>query len=261
MIYPSRSEQAWTSVTEYRHPERIGKITLVGAVHLGSPDYYDQLQGVIDNSEQAGAIVHHEGIQPASPEELSAATPKDQAKERRFNRMLALIEEKLYVSTAFNGLVRQSEAIRPGKNWQCHDATSLQVVQAADDRELYAMSRQIREAANPSPATLALARAVESAMAKIFGEPDDDENREIRNLLASLNDRDDEQPYWMGGLREGIQLGAVDEHVTSLPDTDLTLVWGEKHVPNFNTGLYNRGYEAVNEQQLLAIDLRQLTNY
>jgi len=259
MNYSSSWEKAQTSVIEYRHPAHMGKITLVGALHLGSRDYYKTLQGIIDDTEQAGGIVHHEGIKPASPDELSAATPKDQAKEHRFNETLTAIENELYVATAFNGLVRQRDALKPSGKWQCHDATSLQIAQHIGDQELDDMSHQVEQALNPSPEALAFTQILKDMRAESDDEPED-KYQEIRRLIATLNDPYDERPYWMTGFREDIQLGAMDEHIVSRPGTDLTMVWGEKHLPSFEEGLYNRDYRVANEQQLVAIDLAQIAS-
>jgi hypothetical protein len=95
-----------------RHRVESRRIVLVGAVHVGRKDYFDEIQRLIDAHESAGGMVFYEGLGSLSESELAQLEPD----ERAVYRTLAPLHELYGAFARSLGLVFQGEAIRYKRN-------------------------------------------------------------------------------------------------------------------------------------------------
>jgi hypothetical protein len=106
--------------------ERGGRtISLLGAVHIGTPEYYTQMRTIIDEAETAGAVVHVEGTR-AKPDPTATAQEKDWM-SRMPGDGYGEIAEAL-------GLVTQ-KTLGYKDSWENHDLTLLEVLRGVPDPE------------------------------------------------------------------------------------------------------------------------------
>jgi hypothetical protein len=243
-----------TSVYEYTHPDRLGRVILLGTVHVAMPSYFDTVQKKIQGYEHSGAVVHYEGVSAPTPETLRAASP---ALARRAERLNATLEglQTLYRQAA--PLVYQGDAIIPGGAWQNHDATHLDIAAQMTDEH-------VEEIGGKTDELLSVIRTMES-FAGLFPEAQQEFSRSFtKGMVESIMSAD--SPSNPLGLmahetlayRNAIQMQAIDEHITHCPQTDLVAVWGEEHLPGFSTAVVDRCYTEIDRQSLIAVDLSTL---
>jgi hypothetical protein len=70
--------RAQSAIHRYVHPGTGRRVTVVGTHHVGRPAYFACLRAVIDDLEQAGAVVHSEGSSLIPPDEAGITTEEHQ---------------------------------------------------------------------------------------------------------------------------------------------------------------------------------------
>jgi len=97
-----------TAVTNMRHHDSGRRVTLVGVVHVGSRDYFEEIQHQIDVHEASGGTVLYEGLGSLSEAEVAQLSPR----ERTVYRTLAPLHELYGAFARSLDLVFQGDALR-----------------------------------------------------------------------------------------------------------------------------------------------------
>lgn len=232
---------------EYHHPERLGKVMLVGAYHYGDRAYYDEIQRTIDEREAAGAKVHYERVRPATPEELAAATEREKIAHGMHRRSIAPAQRMLQI-----GLLFQGEAIEYRPTWENHDIDALTAVRSFgvetvisrfiakedDDRQTAKSELTIPQLRSGILAELAAYR-------KLAQLPEEEEIARRETSFGAGT-----QYRTMVTLREEVAMRAADEHFAEQPDADLVMLWGAGHMPTLQRSLRGRGFALADERHI-----------
>src|SRR5688572_15593392 len=111
-----------TPVLTYQHPDTQSRVDLIGTVHYAEPEYYQQVQNIIDERTAHGAVTHYEMVGAASQAAFDAAPRR----VKRCLRFLASIETGIDKFAKKAGLVSQQEALTiVANNSECHDTDEL----------------------------------------------------------------------------------------------------------------------------------------
>jgi hypothetical protein len=97
-----------TVVVTMRHRDETRRIVLVGAVHVGRREYFDEIQRLINAHEASGGTVFYEGLGSLSEAEVARLEPD----ERAVYRTLAPLHEIYGAFARSLDLAFQGDAIR-----------------------------------------------------------------------------------------------------------------------------------------------------
>src|SRR5690242_7842298 len=102
-----RAPALQTAVIEMTQRDGARRVTLVGMIHVGSREYYEGIQRLVDQHEAAGGAVLYEGVGSLSDAEV-AELP---ARERAIYRALAPLHELYGAFAQSLDLVFQNDAL------------------------------------------------------------------------------------------------------------------------------------------------------
>ncbi len=236
---PIRTRISWTravlqtAVVQMRHRQSGRRAVLAGVIHIARPDYYQRLQTLIAEHEQAGGVVLYEGLGSLSPGEIAELSPP----ERAIYRTLAPLHE-LYQSLAHElGLVFQGEALRYDReNWINADLSLRELVRRWSEAGAAALPLSIAGSGGVSfpPGWLG---DTTGAFMLLFTPV-------LLRLLGGLSGR---IPA-LGRLRELLvsdrNRAALDAMEATARDRDVLILYGAAHVSGLMEGLARRGYVA-----------------
>lgn len=232
-----------TPIHTFIHPEFESQVNVIGMMHVAQPNYYRIIQAIVDHRDNAGAIVHYEGIKSMSADDLASA-PRSVVIKAEYSRD---IFQQVYSWFDEVGLVRQKNALNYHKHWENHDMTESELL---DRLNGFALRRQ---------------RTLTNFLGKMHRKAEYEARQEfILSILKKTMDSD-RTNNWMAKLLLGVQneiiiddrnaiaLSAFDEQQQADPEADVVLLWGAGHLPGLGVGLQKRGFVKVDVQKVTAI--------
>lgn len=234
-----------TAVSEMRERSGPRKVLLVAVVHVGTREYFDEIQRLIDGHVAAGGAVLYEGLGSLSEAEIAELPPR----ERAVYRTLAPLHELYGAFARSLGLVFQGDAIRYDRaRW----------VNA--DIPLRELLHRWSESGAP---LLPLGEPGRNG----FSIPDTGLSRGISALtllqtplmLSALNRLHGHIPA-LGKLRELLlsdrNRAALDAIDATTGKSDALVLYGAGHIAGLAEGLERRGYVADGQRWLRAFTLQ-----
>jgi hypothetical protein len=226
-----------TPVHHYTHPRTGRRITVIGTMHMGEPDYYTGLRTVISNLEARGALVQCEA---------SALLPHDQHgltdDERTVLTTRELRQELELRRITELGWVRQLDALDYPERWQLVDLDMLEIIRRV------------------GPAVMLRG---EQRGIKMFDRPDNDPRSIERfrltlhlmftmfqlTVLISAQRASRKKPSTgidavLIDQRDAVALAGV-----ASTEQDVVLVWGCAHLPGLEAGITEQGFARTGDTE------------
>lgn len=225
------------------HPEYNNRVDLVGTICAAQPQYYKVLQRIADDRAKVGARVHYEKVQRSPQAEWRRTPPAIQQKALSVRAVMEAVAGML---DGF-GLVQQAQGMTFRRAWENHDTTELQAARLLNSVALNGLRVTTNMVATMLPHLEAQdqTRIIFNYL-KRAGEEAQPESQAARLVTT---DKDTS----VVAHRLAIALEAVDQQLTSQPETDLVLLWGAGYLGHFSDSLTDRGFAKVDEQRLTAV--------
>lgn len=240
-----QGESVFTPIRQLRHPSSGSTITLIGTMHIGSSDYYEQLNTILGDLEAQAVHVHYELTRPIPEEEFAQLNPEDQKQLKQLRRFMAAVKQLFVRVAELLELVGQLDAMFPiPLSWENHDLTDLQLL-----RELRTTWRLPLQTQLISALTEQLTRElIKKALLH------DRSNSPLRNRIR------ERLPFGRAIVRTRNQIAieAVRRQATLSPGTDFALLWGANHQAGFITRLEADGYAAIQEDWVEVANLSHI---
>jgi hypothetical protein len=236
-----------TPLKEFTHRRHGSRVTLVGMVHAAQAGYYNQVQRLVAERENGGAVVHYEKVKKTPPEQLRHQSP---IQRKKLEWLRNFVENAHLLVADTLHLPRQQDALTLHDSWENHDAVDVEIV-----KRLNGVSFTAQQLAFRGLFSL-INKGTEASRYDLM----------VKNLKEKAALPDDYSLGIVGSLmmagmsgpildyRNGIALNAIDQRTDTNPETDFVLIWGAGHLPGLGQGLAERGYEQTDEQRLTAID-------
>lgn len=213
-----------TTISEFLHPLRPNPVTLIGNEHGGSEAYVASLRNQLDMREARGSIIHYEEVQPVDSSEVDEQHPIVQSAYWNLDFIMDFIEDSIKKSDASIYDITVSKA----GTWHNHDLNALELAKLISQRPdqyvaLAALTGFILKPKD-SPATVR-----EILYSKVFGTITTGAYVGLWPSLVTA--------------RNNVALRAVDSTLEERPNQEITLLWGQGHIPGIARGLLRRGFE------------------
>ncbi|HPR09430.1 hypothetical protein KDA06_00830 [Candidatus Saccharibacteria bacterium] len=202
------------------HSKLPRDMTIVGTIHVGTPEYFATLQSHLDERTAKGAEIQYENSTFPSPQNLKTYPDWVQNRTHRLRKSLA----KFTINQTPTGYVEQGskEGIQYRATWQPHDLNRADLVLRFGRVSSEIVTKAVEEASRgykvyESPAIAAAGLIMAAKGWRIL--------------------RDE---------RTNFALNAVDNTLGKNPATNLTLLWGADHLPGLVEGMVDRGYNVTN---------------
>lgn len=238
----SGSRNIETPVRTYQHPDTQSRVDLIGTIHYAEPDYYRQIQSIIDEQTANGAVTHYEMVSAASQADFDAA-PRRVRRSLNYLLSLQTSVDKLAKKA---GLVSQQEMLVLNANSEHHDTDELTLGAKLSPYTLGALALTAKAAC--SLAGLAPEEVRRQIVVDALYASDDPSSKPLLssaleggNMAAILDDRNERT------------LAGADAHFAQHPQTGLLLPWGAEHIPGLGAGFEKRGFVQTAEYSLVAI--------
>lgn len=234
-----------TAVIELRHRQTRRRLTLVAAIHIGLPSYYEQINALIAAHEVDGGVVLYEGVGSLSEAEVAQLSPR----ERAIYRTLAPLHE-LYGGFAHSlGLVFQGDAVRYDRErWINADVPLRDLIRRWSDSGAPLLPLDLAGGGALTFPDAPFARGVASVM--LLQTP---------VLLAAAT----RLRGWVPQLARLRELLISDRNRAALDALDATdpsrpalIFYGAGHVEDLIEGLERRGYVPAGRRWLTAFSWR-----
>lgn len=216
-------------VGRYEHPKTGSFVTLVGTQHLSTdPDYYPQMEAFLDNRLVQGDVVHYEAITTALPEKVRGAPKPIQRRHqllvdaRKYEEVAIITVEERHPELALS--IQYQDCIEDLGQMENHDYTTLDLARELSGEAIDAMYK------------VALAKHWHAIT---WGHPDQDAvplKRALDSRGRALYER------VLIENRNKFALQALENTLADDPTVNVTLLWGEAHLPGLGKGLLRRGY-------------------
>jgi len=230
-----------TPVRTYQHPDAQSRVDLIGTVHYAEPDYYRQIQDIIDEHTTSGAVTHCELVSAVSQADFDAAPRR----VRRSLHYLTSLEIGIDALAKKAGLVSQQEALVLSASGGHHDTDELTLGAKLNPYALGALVLMMKAGnalARIAPTEARRQAVIDALYAGDSGSTSFLSNAlNFNNMASVLSDRNE------------TTLAAADVHFAEHPQTDLVLPWGVEHIPGLSAGFEQRGFEQTAEYSLVAI--------
>jgi hypothetical protein len=233
-----------TAVGEMRGRAGGRRIVLVAAVHVGSREYFGEIQRLIDAHEAAGGVVLYEGLGSLSEFEIAELPPS----ERAVYRTLAPLHELYGAFARSLSLAFQGDVIRYDRaRWINADIPLRELLQRWSESGAPLLPLGEPGAAGFDIPNSPLARGI-SALTLL----------QTPLMLSVLNRLHGRIPA-LGKLRELLlsdrNRAALDAVDASPADRDALILYGAGHIEGLAEGLERRGYVAGGQSWLTAFTL------
>lgn len=210
------------TIRAYTRDDHHHDIVILGVTHIGTPEYYDDLQAKIDTLETFNYTVHHEGVR--IPEDLNGLT------QQETDWLHRLQEADAYTSLARPlGLVTQKESLLYPPSWSNHDLTMAEMLKLIDDPET--IVRQFEEMDDVGRQLL---EAKETTVGRVI-------LRLLRKIIMAR------AALWLGARsKQNRTAHRRREQVASVAAAseprDVVMVWGKAHLGGFHERFQALGY-------------------
>ncbi len=113
-----------TATLTFEKPDQNQMVKLYGMIHVGQPDYYDEISHALTADMQDGHIILYEKVTPPTDEEL-----KQYSKEERqlYEAMKGLGAHQKQMAETL-GLVHQMDQIKLREEWVHSDLTQIEFI-------------------------------------------------------------------------------------------------------------------------------------
>ncbi len=133
-------------VVTLHHSWTNNNVVLFGMMHIGKPEYYDEVQRCVDVLERSGYSVLYEMIKKSSEEELSTLTKKEQKVLKSLRAQMETVNKVRQMLR----LASQKEAMVIGPTWQNTDITMVELVRKlAQNTTIEKESHEFEESNEP----------------------------------------------------------------------------------------------------------------
>lgn len=229
-----------SSFVTYVAPDGKTKVVLYGVTHIGTTDYYRDIQGRLDGYD----VVLYEAVTP-SPDHHPIDAPKDAvAPADILAKLMGLKSQTRHLSYD-----------RPNFVWA--DLTMSEIAErGGSDAMEQALSGPRAEAASPAAAEAGAVGedGLEVAEAPVAAEPvsiDELRGNFARSVMASIED--------LGkSLGEDVELVIIDwrndrvmevlqEQLEQAPGSSIAIFYGAAHMPDFESRLFSRGFRRTGQ--------------
>ncbi|MBL8694098.1 MAG: hypothetical protein JNJ88_08380 [Planctomycetes bacterium] len=214
-----------TSITRWSHPERKSQITLIAAVHVGDPGYYDSIRTLLHRYDR----VLVEGLResPDGP----AVDPKDKKAFLETIAVAKLIAEGL-------DLVLQRDRLEHGELWRLADA------------DLGTFCAELRRRGAQFPSESADFQKGVELLTELFEDArSDDPSLERQEIWARIGRilaaRSDEDAFDEVAItfRNQFVWNALEEELAAVPPPrSIGLVYGGAHMEDLHMRLVGAGW-------------------
>jgi hypothetical protein len=220
-------------VGRYEHPQTESSVTLIGTHHWSTnPEYFERIEAFLSERVAHGDVVHYESTAIASPEKVRCA-PKPVQHRHRLLLDYIKYEEETWVALEARSPdlmleFQYDNALEIDSKWENHDYTTLDLARELSGEVLDAMR------------TTALAKHWHAVT---WGHPD----RHAVRLQERLGQKGRAlYEKVMIDNRNAFALNALRNTLSSNPTANVTMIWGEAHLPGLGKGLLKMGYTPQN---------------
>jgi hypothetical protein len=229
-----------TPLGEFWHAETGSSIAIVGAMHIGSSPYYDELSEYLLNAEEKGAEIHYEGIKESNE--------SNQAEVKKAAELSDSLKVVFEISADLFNAVKQRDEVRYSESWKNHDISIGELITLMGEERVQKIINDVKEIEkihdeHPKLTEFILQRAL-SLMPTIgwLGEVGIIGNKHDRSVIITH--------------RNNVALEAVRARINEEPEQDIALFWGAGHFDGLKKGIEAFGYRMYAKRWLGALSLK-----